>query len=92
MPLNTPALVLVGSNVLYPAQWSPAVLSLESEIELHTLDRKRRPLRGFVDGVPQGEVQRLTARVSNIASVELAFLPGHRPAQKLARIQFPLDV
>ena len=31
----------------------------------------------------------MRTRVSNIAAVELAFLPMHDPAFKLAKIQFP---
>jgi NAD kinase len=89
LPVNTPALVLAGSNVLKPEFWKPVVLPLDSEVELTTLDPKKRPIRGFIDGVPQGELLSMHARVSNIAAVELAFDPDHEPAEKLARIQFP---
>lgn len=89
LPLNTPSLLLVGSNVLRPASWRPSVLPLSAQIELTTLDAEKRPLNGFIDGVPQGEVSSMKARVSNIAAVELAFDPEHNPAEKLARLQFP---
>ena len=89
LPLNTPALLLVGSNVLKPEFWKPVVLPLDSHIECTTLDPQKRPLEGYIDGVPQGEVRTMRARVSNIAAVELAFEPEHDPATKLARIQFP---
>jgi nicotinate (nicotinamide) nucleotide adenylyltransferase len=89
LPLNTPALLLVGSNVLKPEFWKPVVLPLDSHIECTTLDTLKRPLEGYIDGVPQGEVKTMRARVSNIAAVELAFEPEHDPATKLARIQFP---
>jgi hypothetical protein len=49
----------------------------------------KRPLNGFVDGVPQGKVSWMGVKTSNIAAVELAFDPRHDPAEKLARIQFP---
>ncbi len=89
LPLNTPALLLVGSNVLKPDFWRPVVLPLDSSIELATLDPSKRPLHAYIDGVPEGTVQRLQARVSNIAAVELVFSPGHDHAAKLAQIQFP---
>ncbi len=89
LPLNTAALLLVGSNVLHPLHWRPAVLPFDTRIEVRTLDPEKRPLQAFIDGVPQGHVQALRARVSNIAAVELAFLPDHDPSFKLAKIQFP---
>ncbi len=90
LPMNTPALLLVGSNVLRPEVFRPAILPLEAEVELRTLDPDKRPLKGFIDGVPQGEVRALRARISRIAGVELAFAPEHDAAEKLARVQFPL--
>ncbi len=89
LPLNTAALLLVGSNVLHPLRWRPAVLPFDSRIEVRTLDPVKRPLQAFIDGVPQGHVQALRVRVSNIAAAELAFLPDHDPSFKLAKIQFP---
>ena len=89
LPLSTPALLLVGSNVLYPVFWQPAVLPLNSEVEFRTLDPVKRPLNGFVDGVPQGKVSWMGVKTSNIAAVELAFDPRHDPTEKLAQIQFP---
>ncbi len=90
VPLNTPALLLVGSNVLQPAFLRPAVLPLDASVELTTLDRDKRPLKGYIDGQDQGEVVRVACRVSRTAAVELAFDPDLDPAEKLARIQFPL--
>ncbi len=89
VPLNTPVLLLVGSNVLRPHSWRPAVLPLDSQVELTTLDPAKRPLQAYVDGVSHGDVRTMRARVSNIAAAELVFAPGHDPAAKLARIQFP---
>ncbi len=91
VPLNTPVLLLVGSNVFNPSFFKPVVLPLDSTVELTTLDPQKRPLQGYIDGVSQGEVRSIRARVSRTAAVELAFDPGHDPAEKLARIQFPLD-
>ena len=89
LPLSTQALLLVGSNVLYPVFWQPVVLPLNSEVEFRTLDPDKRPLNSFVDSVPQGQVSWMGIKTSNIAAVELAFDPSHDPAEKLARIQFP---
>jgi NAD kinase len=89
VPLNSPVLTLVGSNVLRPHQWRPVVLPLGAEIELRSLDPGKRPLHGYIDGVSQGIVRSLRARVSHIAAAELLFHPRHDPAVKLARIQFP---
>ncbi|HEY2785417.1 MAG TPA: NAD(+)/NADH kinase [Fimbriiglobus sp.] len=92
VPLNTDVLVLVGSNVLKPAFWRPAMLPLDSEIEMETLDPIRRPLRGFIDGVEQEHlIRRLRIRVSRTAAAELAFVPAHDPVAKLAFVQFPVD-
>jgi nicotinate (nicotinamide) nucleotide adenylyltransferase len=89
LPLNTQALLLVGSNVLMPAFFRPVVLEKDTRVDLTTLDPDKRPLRGYIDGVEQGRVHRLSTRVSRIAAVELAFDPRHDLAEKLARIQFP---
>ena len=91
LPLSTQALLLVGSNVLYPVFWQPAVLPLNSVIEFRTLDPDKRPLNSYVDGVPQGQISWMGIKTSNIAAVELAFDPGYDPAEKLARIQFPAE-
>ncbi|HEY1066368.1 MAG TPA: NAD(+)/NADH kinase, partial [Pirellulales bacterium] len=49
-PLNLPVLHLVGSNILTPTRWKPVTLPLDSDIVISTLDPRKRPLRGFVDG------------------------------------------
>ena len=90
LPLNTPALLLVGSNVLRPEGWRPAVLPLDSVVRLTTLDPDKRPLSCYIDGVSQGTVRSMTARISKIAAVELAFDPRRDLGEKLAQIQFPL--
>ncbi len=89
MPFNAPLLTLAGSNVLKPEFWHPAVLTTDSEVRVRSLDPKKRPLRGFIDGVGQGRVTQMTARVSNIAAVELLFTREHDPVAKLALLQFP---
>ena len=89
LPLGTPALLLVGSNVLRPHSWQPAVLPVDSTVEFSTLDPAKRPLNAFIDGVDQGSIRRMRIRVSRVSSVELAFEPSLDPAEKLAQIQFP---
>ncbi len=89
VPIGTPVLILAGSNVVRPQGWRSAVLPLDAEVEFRSQDPEGRPLRGFVDGVDQGTMVRLRARMSRIAAAELAFLPNHDMAEKLAHIQFP---
>ena len=85
---DTPAWLLVGSNVMDPATWRSALLSVDATVEMHTLDPDRRPLEAFVDGQSQGLVHRMRARLSRAASVELAFCAHHDMAEKIAHIQF----
>jgi NAD kinase len=89
VPFPTPVLTLAGSNVLSPTFWRPVVLPLDSKVEAATLDPVKRPLLCYIDGVSQGLVRTVRARVSHIAAVELAFNRAHDPVAKLARIQFP---
>jgi NAD kinase/nicotinic acid mononucleotide adenylyltransferase len=88
VPFNTPVLLLVGSNVLTPSYWRPAILPLESVIEFTTLDAKKRPLVAFIDGDSKGLVRTVKVRVSNIAAVEIAFMRSTDPSTKLATLQF----
>jgi NAD kinase len=89
LPFNAQLLTLAGSNVLHPEFWHPAVLTSDSVVTVRNLDPAKRPLRGFIDGVGQGAVLEMTARVSNIAAVELLFTREHDPVAKLAVLQFP---
>ena len=91
MPLlaDTPALVLVGSNVMSPPNWKCVLLSYDSEIVLTTLDPHKRPIEAYVDGFSQGEVDIMRVRVSRIAAAELAFSAQHDMTEKIAQIQFP---
>jgi NAD+ kinase len=90
LPFPTPVLTIAGSNVLSPMAWRPAVLPMNTEVELTTLDPSKRPLQGYMDGVPLGHVSSVRVRVSRTAAVELAFQPEHDPVAKLAKLQFPL--
>lgn len=86
---DTPAWLIVGSNVVDPVLWKSALLSPASIVEMRSLDSAKRPLNGFLHGVSLGEVTEMRARLSRASSVELAFLPDHDMAEKIARIQFP---
>lgn len=86
---DTPAWLMVGSNVLTPRNWKSALISYDAEVTVQNLHTSKRPIQGFIDGIPQGEVVSMKARISRTASVELAFLPHHDMAEKIARIQFP---
>lgn len=90
VPLNADVLVLCGSNVLKPAFWRPAMLPMDSVIEIENIDPVRRPLKGCIDG--QGLdalVRKIRIRASQTACVELAFTPEHDPVAKLGFVQFP---
>lgn len=86
---DTPAWIVVGSNVGQPPLWKSALLSLDSTVEVRNLHREKRPVNAYLHGVSQGEVVAMRARISRVACVELAFLPQHDMAEKIARIQFP---
>jgi NAD kinase len=87
--METPVLSLVGSNVMHPPNWKSAVISMDSRIEFRNLNREKRPLFGFADGIELGEVMTMRVRVSRIAAIELAFCANHDMAEKIAQIQFP---
>ncbi len=87
--LDTPAWLVVGSNVMDPIHWKSALVGKGSVIEIRSLHVEKRPLVGFLHGVALGEVVALRARMSRAASVELAFVEAHDMAEKIARIQFP---
>lgn len=86
---DTEAWMIVGSNVLYPEGWKSGLLSPSANVSFRCLDCEKRPLVGYVDGVSFGRVRAMHTRVSRIAAAELAFLPEHDMADKIARIQFP---
>lgn len=94
---DTPAWLLVGSNVQEPAHWKTALLSHDSSIKVTSQSTDKRPVTAYADGRPvpwhaEGEPQRnvvsLQARLSRAATVELVFLASHDMAEKIAAIQF----
>lgn len=89
VPIGAPLLQIVGSNVVSPAQWRPAHLEQEDEVELVVLDQKKRPCRGFVDAVEVGEVSRMVVRCSRVAGVTLAYSKSCDLQSKLYDLQFP---
>lgn len=87
--VDSPSILLMGSNVYEPHAWKSAHLPLETRIELKAVDPDKRPLSGFIDGIPEGDVASMKIRVSRIAAPELLFLPGNEISEKLTKIQFP---
>jgi NAD kinase len=85
---DTPAWLLVGSNVMEPAHWRSALLSTDTTVEIRSLSPEHRPVEAFVDGLSMGEVVALRARISRAAAAELAFCASHDMADKIAAIQF----
>jgi len=85
---DTPAWLLVGSNVMEPSHWKSALLSNDSDVEIINLEPQSRPVSACVDGIAQGPVRSIKARLSRAATVELAFLATHDMAEKIAAIQF----
>ncbi len=85
---DTPAWLLVGSNVMEPAHWRSALLSVDSTVEIRSLEPEHRPVVAYVDGLGLGEVVVFRARLSRAASAELAFCASHDMADKIAAIQF----
>ncbi len=85
---DTPAWLLVGSNVMEPAHWRSALLSPDTTVEIRSLDPVNRPVQAFVDGLNMGRVVVLRARLSRAAAAELVFCASHDMAEKIAAIQF----
>lgn len=85
---DTPAWMLVGSNVMEPSHWKSALLSTDSDVEIINLEPLLRPASAYVDGITQGPVRSMKARLSRAATVELVFLATHDMAEKIAAIQF----
>ncbi len=85
---DTPAWLLVGSNVMEPATWRSALLSIDANVEMRAIDPGRRPVKAFVDGESHGLVHSIKARIARAASAELVFCADHDMAEKIAHIQF----
>lgn len=85
---DSTAWLLVGSNVMDPANWKSALLSPDAHVEIRVLSPVSRPVEAFVDGLSQGPVVALRARVSRAAATELVFCANHDMAEKIAAIQF----
>ena len=85
---DTPAWLLVGSNVLQPAHWHSALLSPDTTVEIRNIDPQHRPVQAYVDGLSMGRVVALHARLSRAAAAELVFCASHDMAEKIAAIQF----
>jgi NAD kinase len=89
VPLDAQVLVLAGSSVFDPFEFKPCYLPIWSKIELRTIDLKKRPLFGIVDGIHLGKVEKIEASVSRTASIQLANVGDYGLPEKLLGIQFP---
>ncbi|CAG9568841.1 ATP-NAD kinase-like protein [Leishmania major strain Friedlin] len=89
VPVGAPLIQIVGSNVVSPAQWRPAHLDQEDQVEFEVIDSTKRPCRCYVDSVDAGNVTRLLVRSSRVAGVTLAFSKSCDLQHKLYQMQFP---
>ena len=85
---DSPAWLVVGSNVMRPLGWKSALLPLDASVRIDGLDTGKRPLNGFVFGQVVPNVTGMTARISRVATVELAYSPAHDMARKISDLQF----
>lgn len=85
---DTPAWLLVGSNVMEPVDWKSALMTMDSVVEMRCLAPERRPIRAYVDGQDYGLITRLRARISRAAAAEVIFNANHDMAEKIAALQF----
>jgi NAD kinase len=92
VPLNSPVITLAGSNVFSPRFWKPLALPDHTIIRMTSIGEPgKRPVRAFLDGEPLGRIKAMEVRVSQVASVELAFTPKFDLSAKLLRSLFPPD-
>ncbi|HEX4613712.1 MAG TPA: NAD(+)/NADH kinase [Urbifossiella sp.] len=92
VPLNSPVITLAGSNVFTPRFWKPLALPDDTVVKMTSVgDPAKRPVRGFLDGLPLGRVKSMEVRVSPVAAVELAFTPAFDLSARLLRSLFPPD-
>lgn len=85
---DTPAWLVVGSNVMRPLGWKSALLPMDAVVKIENAAPERRPLNGFIFNNRYDDVLAMEARVSRVASVELAFSEKHDMARKISDLQF----
>ncbi|MCX6714512.1 MAG: NAD(+)/NADH kinase [Candidatus Uhrbacteria bacterium] len=71
---GTQMLQLVGSCVC-SHHWKNEPLPIDTHIRFEAMSKDKRPMRGFCDGVPLGELNSMSIRRSTTATAELAFFP-----------------
>lgn len=89
LPTHVKELLLVGMAISEPVGWRNAMFSENSIFEIRSLDNSKRPVRAFVDGIYQGNIEKMRIGASKIASVELAFVKGFDISAKHTKIQLP---
>ena len=63
-------------------------MPLEANVLIEADNVEKRPVIAFAHGQALGPVLSMRARISRIASVELAFLERHDLAEKIAQFQW----
>ncbi|OGF25135.1 hypothetical protein A2303_02165 [Candidatus Falkowbacteria bacterium RIFOXYB2_FULL_47_14] len=89
LPPYASHLILAGMNIAEPANWKNSVISRDAAVEFKTIGGKKRPVRGFVDGVPLGDIESMRVSQSRVAAVELAFLRESDIVAKHTRLNLP---
>ena len=89
IPVGTPLIQLVGSNIVSPSRWKPVHLKSEVTVQIDSVDSIKRPCRAFVDSVEIGDVKSLSVRASRVANVQIAFCASCDLQAKLYSLQFP---
>jgi NAD+ kinase len=85
---DTPAWLVVGSNVMRPMGWKSALLPMNARVRIESIDQQRRPINGCVNGQTISDVVVLEAQISRVATVQLAFSPKHDMARKISDLHF----
>ena len=87
---------MVGSNVFLPRFWRPVSLTESAVVRISSLKHNgepginsKRPVRGYIDGRPVGQVKAMNVRASAVAAVELGFTPEFDLSARLLRSMFP---
>lgn len=92
VPLDAPTLTIAGSNIFRPRFWRPLAVPTSTAIQVRTLDHTgKRPVAGYVDGLPLGQVHSLGIARSNVASVELVFTRQSDLSTKLLTSLLPKE-
>lgn len=82
---GTRMLQLAGSCVC-SHHWKNEPLPIDTRIRFEAVNQKKRPMRGFCDGVPLGELNSMSIRVSETATAQLAFFPETNLQRRISEL------